>query len=236
MTTMTTPHVIVQRIGLASSSVVVVPEMNKERSILSGRRGWWCTRQLQAGQQRFCSSYPSHDVVGLPALSPTMTSGTLSAWKVQPGSVVSPGDILADIETDKAVVEFEAQDDMIIAQLLVPEGTSDLPVGAPILITVEEKEDVPAFASYTTPTLTSTEEEKMNDGTMEAVVEEKKGTESIFVQRGAQGNQSAPAPQVVVSTPSSVATENTTMPSSLLPMLERKRTEYHLRYGSTGIM
>ncbi|RYY82972.1 hypothetical protein EON63_12205 [archaeon] len=56
--------------------------------------------------KRFLSSYPPHTVVGMPALSPTMASGTLAKWNVKVGDKVSPGDSLADVETDKATVCF----------------------------------------------------------------------------------------------------------------------------------
>ena len=59
----------------------------------------------------------------MPALSPTMEAGTLAKWLVGEGDSVSAGDLLAEIETDKAVMEFEAVDEGTIARILVPEGT-----------------------------------------------------------------------------------------------------------------
>ena len=67
-------------------------------------------------------SLPYHLVVGLPALSPTMEVGTLAEWYVQAGDSFSAGDALAKIETDKAAMDFEAQDDGVVAKLLVPAG------------------------------------------------------------------------------------------------------------------
>ena len=58
----------------------------------------------EAQMKRFMSSFPPHTVVGMPALSPTMASGTLAKWNVKVGDKVSPGDSLADVETDKATV------------------------------------------------------------------------------------------------------------------------------------
>ena len=81
----------------------------------------------------------------MPALSPTMSHGNLAAWHVKVGDEVSPGDALADVETDKAVLAWENQDDGFVAALLRPDGAKDIPVGAPLLILVEEKADVAKF-------------------------------------------------------------------------------------------
>ncbi|MEO7602613.1 MAG: pyruvate dehydrogenase complex dihydrolipoamide acetyltransferase [Sphingomicrobium sp.] len=86
----------------------------------------------------------------MPALSPTMEEGTLAKWLVKEGDTVSSGDILAEIETDKATMEFEAVDEGIIAKILVAEGTDGVKVGAPIAILAGEGEsadDAAASAS-----------------------------------------------------------------------------------------
>jgi pyruvate dehydrogenase E1 component beta subunit len=80
----------------------------------------------------------------MPALSPTMEEGTLAKWLVKEGDTVSAGDILAEIETDKATMEFEAVDEGIMGKILVAEGTEGVKVNSPIAILVEEGEDVPA--------------------------------------------------------------------------------------------
>src|SRR3954449_4092761 len=80
----------------------------------------------------------------MPALSPTMEEGTLAKWLVKEGDDVKSGDILAEIETDKATMEFEAVDEGKIARILVPEGTDGVKVGAPIAIMAEEGESVDA--------------------------------------------------------------------------------------------
>jgi pyruvate dehydrogenase E2 component (dihydrolipoamide acetyltransferase) len=82
----------------------------------------------------------------MPALSPTMEEGTLAKWLVKEGDTVSSGDILAEIETDKATMEFEAVDEGTIAKILVAEGTDGVKVGAPIALMTEEGEDVSAAA------------------------------------------------------------------------------------------
>ena len=83
----------------------------------------------------------------MPALSPTMEEGTLAKWLVKEGDEVKSGDILAEIETDKATMEFEAVDEGKIAKILVPEGTDGVKVGAPIAILAGEGEDVSKAAS-----------------------------------------------------------------------------------------
>jgi pyruvate dehydrogenase E2 component (dihydrolipoamide acetyltransferase) len=81
--------------------------------------------------------------VTLPALSPTMESGTLAKWLVSPGDTIAAGDLLAEIETDKATMEFEAADDGVVAELKVSAGTEDIPVGAVIAVMAQEGEAVP---------------------------------------------------------------------------------------------
>jgi pyruvate dehydrogenase E2 component (dihydrolipoamide acetyltransferase) len=80
----------------------------------------------------------------MPALSPTMEEGTLAKWLVKEGDEVKSGDILAEIETDKATMEFEAVDEGKIAKILVAEGTDGVKVGAPIAIMAGEGESVDA--------------------------------------------------------------------------------------------
>ncbi|WP_121629972.1 pyruvate dehydrogenase complex dihydrolipoamide acetyltransferase [Tropicibacter alexandrii] len=79
----------------------------------------------------------------MPALSPTMEEGTLAKWLVKEGDTVQSGDILAEIETDKATMEFEAVDEGVVGRILIPEGTSEVKVNTPIALLVEEGEAVP---------------------------------------------------------------------------------------------
>src|SRR4051812_2794756 len=83
----------------------------------------------------------------MPALSPTMEEGTLAKWLVKEGDEVKSGDILAEIETDKATMEFEAVDEGKIARIVIPEGTDEVKVGAVIAIMAEEGEDFSASAA-----------------------------------------------------------------------------------------
>jgi len=82
----------------------------------------------------------------MPALSPTMEEGTLAKWLVKEGDKVSSGDLLAEIETDKATMEFEAIDEGTIAQILVAEGTDGVKVGTVIATIAQEGEDASAAA------------------------------------------------------------------------------------------
>ena len=95
-------------------------------------------------------SYPAHEVVGLPALSPTMEVGTIQKWHVEEGGSFGEGDTICEIETDKATIDFTAQDEGVVARLLQPEGT-EIAIGTPILVKVEDAADVGAFAAFEAP-------------------------------------------------------------------------------------
>src|SRR3982750_2537741 len=95
----------------------------------------------------------------MPALSPTMEEGTLAKWLVKEGDAVKSGDILAEIETDKATMEFEAVDEGTIAKILVPEGTDGVKVGQPIALLAGDGEQIgdaqsPAPAAEPKPAMT----------------------------------------------------------------------------------
>jgi len=89
--------------------------------------------------------------IKMPALSPTMEEGTLAKWLVKEGDTVKSGDLMAEIETDKATMEFEAVDEGKIAQILVPEGTEGVKVGTVIAVIAGEGETVSAAAPAPTP-------------------------------------------------------------------------------------
>ena len=84
----------------------------------------------------------------MPALSPTMEEGTLSKWLIKEGDTVSSGDIMAEIETDKATMEVEAVEEGTVAKILVPEGSEGVKVNAPIAVLLEEDEDASVMDSY----------------------------------------------------------------------------------------
>lgn len=85
----------------------------------------------------------------MPALSPTMTQGNMVKWHKAVGDKLAPGESIAEVETDKASMDFEFQEDGFLAKILVGDGTQDIPVGTPIAVYVEEESDVPAFADFT---------------------------------------------------------------------------------------
>ncbi|KAH6989337.1 dihydrolipoamide acetyltransferase component [Ilyonectria sp. MPI-CAGE-AT-0026] len=98
---------------------------------------------------RCYASFPSHQVIKMPALSPTMTQGNIGSWQKKAGDVLAPGDVLVEIETDKAQMDFEFQEEGVLAKLLKESGEKDIPVGTPIAVLVEEGADISAFESFT---------------------------------------------------------------------------------------
>ncbi|MFS2111905.1 pyruvate dehydrogenase complex dihydrolipoamide acetyltransferase [Sphingomonas sp. Sphisp140] len=90
--------------------------------------------------------------IKMPALSPTMEEGTLAKWLVKEGDTVKSGDLMAEIETDKATMEFEAVDEGVIAKILVAEGTDNVKVGTVIAIIAGEGEDASTAAAAPAPT------------------------------------------------------------------------------------
>jgi pyruvate dehydrogenase E2 component (dihydrolipoamide acetyltransferase) len=83
----------------------------------------------------------------MPALSPTMEKGNLARWLKKEGDKVAPGDVIAEIETDKATMEVEAVDEGVLAKIVVPEGTADVPVNALIAVLAGEGEDTKSAAA-----------------------------------------------------------------------------------------
>ena len=83
----------------------------------------------------------------MPALSPTMEKGNLARWLKKEGDKIKSGDVIAEIETDKATMEYEAVDEGTLAKIVVPEGTQDVAVNAVIAVLAAEGEDVKAAAS-----------------------------------------------------------------------------------------
>ena len=82
----------------------------------------------------------------MPALSPTMEKGNLVKWLKKEGEAVKTGDVIAEIETDKATMEYEAIDDGVMAKIVVPEGANDVPVNQLIAVMAQEGEDPKAAA------------------------------------------------------------------------------------------
>ncbi|KAJ2466666.1 pyruvate dehydrogenase complex dihydrolipoamide acetyltransferase component (E2) [Coemansia sp. RSA 2337] len=99
-------------------------------------------------RQYSSKSYPDHQLVGMPALSPTMTQGNVGQWQKSVGDKIEPGDVLVEIETDKAQMDFEFQEEGYLAKILAPTGTKDLKIDSPVAIIVENEADVAAFADF----------------------------------------------------------------------------------------
>ena len=111
----------------------------------------------------------------MPALSPTMEEGTLAKWLVKEGDSVSSGDILAEIETDKATMEFEAVDEGVIAKILVPEGTDEVKVGTVIALIGGEGEE----AAEAAPAEAPAKEQKRAESEAQAPTEAESGTAQL---------------------------------------------------------
>lgn len=95
------------------------------------------------------AALPDHFKINLPALSPTMEMGTLVSWAKAEGDELSEGDLLAEIETDKATMGFETPEEGYLAKILIPAGTKDIPLGKLLCIIVGDEASVAAFKNYT---------------------------------------------------------------------------------------
>ena len=120
----------------------------------------------------------------MPALSPTMEEGTLAKWLVKEGDTVSSGDLLAEIETDKATMEFEAVDEGVVGKILVPDGTEAVKVNTPIAVMLADGESADDIGTTSTP---APEAPKASDAGAEAA------------PSGASEKPAAPAPAAPTS-------------------------------------
>lgn len=113
-------------------------------SLLSSFSASWrspIADKLQIGARCF-SSGGSHVVLNMPALSPTMNQGNIAKWRKKEGDKIEVGDVICEIETDKATLEFESLEEGYLAKILAPDGSKDVSVGQPIAITVEDSDDI----------------------------------------------------------------------------------------------
>jgi len=94
-------------------------------------------------------SFPPHEVLAMPALSPTMSQGNIISWSKAVGDEIAPGDVLCEVETDKATIAWESQEEGFLAAILVPGGSKDVPIGSPAAVLVDDKDKVSAFANFT---------------------------------------------------------------------------------------
>ncbi|KAF7282684.1 hypothetical protein GWI33_002153 [Rhynchophorus ferrugineus] len=96
----------------------------------------------------YSSNLPNHIRVTLPALSPTMELGTIISWEKKEGDKLNEGDLLAEIETDKATMGFETPEEGYLAKIIIPAGTKDVPIGKLVCIIVENEADIAAFKDF----------------------------------------------------------------------------------------
>uniref|UniRef100_A0A9J7Z522 Acetyltransferase component of pyruvate dehydrogenase complex n=1 Tax=Cyprinus carpio carpio TaxID=630221 RepID=A0A9J7Z522_CYPCA len=119
-------------------------------NIILSNRSWVLRSQMASFSQSMrVYSLPPHQKVELPALSPTMQMGTIARWEKKEGDKINEGDLIAEVETDKATVGFEMLEECYLAKILVPQGTRDVPIGAVICITVDNPDLIPAFKDLT---------------------------------------------------------------------------------------
>ncbi|KAL1553174.1 Pyruvate dehydrogenase complex component E2 1 [Salvia divinorum] len=112
-------------------------------SLINGIYGDSSKIKFKIDTRSFSSAeIPEHTVLQMPALSPTMSQGNIVKWMKKEGDKIEVGDVLCEIETDKATVDFESLEEGFLAKILVPEGSNDVPVGQPIAITVEDQDDI----------------------------------------------------------------------------------------------
>lgn len=191
-----------------------------------------------------------YSVVGMPALSPTMETGVLAEWYLQEGAHFIAGEALAKIETDKASIDFEAQDDGFIAKILMDAGTgADIPVGTPIMVTVEEADDVAAFANFVAPVeAAAPPPPPPPPAAPEAPAKVAAATPAPVVPPPAPAAVPIPAPVVEAVPPPSmkgmaaaVAPVMSTgwgdfakLNSPLLKTLSKQQNDYITKYGTTG--
>ena len=100
---------------------------------------------VNKGISDLSSAFPPHSVISMPALSPTMQAGNIGTWQKQPGDTLAPGDVLVEIETDKAQMDFEFQEEGVLAKILKESGEKDVAVG-------NVRAENPLFGPLLTPT------------------------------------------------------------------------------------
>ncbi|XP_063975916.1 dihydrolipoyllysine-residue acetyltransferase component of pyruvate dehydrogenase complex, mitochondrial [Diachasmimorpha longicaudata] len=120
------------------------------RKLLPRNQGCNALRPIGPWRQqfRFYADYPDHVKVTLPALSPTMETGTIISWQKKEGDKLNEGDLLAEIETDKATMGFETPEEGYLAKIIVPAGTKNISIGSLVCIIVEQQSDVAAFKDF----------------------------------------------------------------------------------------
>lgn len=133
-------------IATATKRSLLVAPQSFARTFMTGKTNSVAFSRILGS--RMFASYPSHKVLALPNLSPTMTKGNITKWYKKEGEAFGPGDVICDVETDKATVGFEMVENGYLAKIITPTGSKDIPLGAPVAVMVEEANDVAAFKDY----------------------------------------------------------------------------------------
>ncbi|KAL2433633.1 Dihydrolipoyllysine-residue acetyltransferase component of pyruvate dehydrogenase complex [Exophiala dermatitidis] len=176
---------------------------------VAGSQAFPCLSAL--GRYYASKSFPPHTVISMPALSPTMTAGNIGAWHKKVGDTLAPGDVLVEIETDKAQMDFEFQEEGVLAKILKESGEKDVPVGNPIAVMVEEGTDISAFEEFT-----------LEDagGDKEAPKEQPKQEASEASEKPDSGSGTAPPSESKEPAPQAVESDSTG--GRLEPVLNRE--------------
>ena len=193
---------------------------------------------------RSFSSEPYHEIIGMPALSPTMEGGTIASWNVKEGDSFGAGDSIAEVETDKATMDFEAQDEGYVAKILVDAGGDEIKVGDPIMVIVDSEDDVAAFKDFVLPEAAPEPVVEETPAPTPSVVEEKHVTPEPAVMTP-MAPEPTPAVDDVPEVVAEVSAENVAMvspgwgnfakvKSPLASTLSASQKKYIELYGSTG--
>eukprot|EP00547_Thalassionema_nitzschioides_P015188 CAMPEP_0194249888 /NCGR_PEP_ID=MMETSP0158-20130606/21675_1 /TAXON_ID=33649 /ORGANISM="Thalassionema nitzschioides, Strain L26-B" /LENGTH=178 /DNA_ID=CAMNT_0038986537 /DNA_START=180 /DNA_END=716 /DNA_ORIENTATION=+ len=174
-----------------------------------------------------------------------METGILASWSLKEGDSFGAGDVIAKIETDKASIDFEAQDDGVIAKLLIPDGSEDVVVGHPIMVTVEDADDVAAFKDFSVPSEAAATPPPAEEKPAAAPTPSPEPAASV---PPIAEPVVAAAPEPVVTTPEPVAVVHAPVAPTMAPSwgssarvasaiaktLSANQTEYIEKYGTTG--
>ncbi|CAO3692117.1 unnamed protein product [Umbelopsis ramanniana] len=142
------------KVAARTTPLLVRSATNAARAFsTTSSNGFYALRALQPATLKdvrlySSKSYPSHTVINMPALSPTMTQGNIGAWNKKVGDSIAPGDVLVEIETDKAQMDFEFQEEGFIAKILTQPNAKEVAVGQPIAVLVDDADDVAAFEDF----------------------------------------------------------------------------------------
>ncbi|PWZ02761.1 hypothetical protein BCV70DRAFT_229198 [Testicularia cyperi] len=160
----------------------------------------------------------------MPAMSPTMTAGGIATWKVKEGQAFSAGDVLLEIETDKATMDVEAQDDGVLAKIIVQDGAKDVNVGKTIAMLAEEGDDI---SNVEAP---KDDEPSASSSSSPPAEENKKSTPEPSTQTAASSAQAAPT-----SAGASSSNTHVSFKGPLFPSVQRLIAENHIEDAENKI-